>query len=178
MMQEQVIITPLRINVAGQVKHFQIKLPQTAKRIVGVELGGRLLTDNKATIATQVSNSSPSIPQVVVATTIIKGHTSSLRPIAFKRNELWGELKLQSCEEANIFYAGQLQTDNTMSYLDFSQNQFWRMNPFTHQAMAFEEVVIVDAQSTIIQGVYKDRLADQRETMSNYLVNVYLWYQK
>ena len=47
MMQEKVVITPIMITKAGQIKHFQIKLPKTTKRIIGVELGGRLLAETK-----------------------------------------------------------------------------------------------------------------------------------
>ena len=159
MMQEQVVITPITITKAGQIKHFQIKLPKTAKRIIGVEIGGRLLTDSK------VNGIAP-----------IASAEIAVRATEFKRNTFIGELKLQSCEEANIFYAGHLQTDNNLGYGDFSQNRFWKINPFTHQAMAFEETVIVNADSTIIQGVYKDSIGKQRQQDVNYLVNVYVWY--
>lgn len=46
-MKEQVIITQLRITKAGQVKHFQVKLPKNAKRIIGIEVGGRLIKTPK-----------------------------------------------------------------------------------------------------------------------------------
>jgi len=42
-MKEQVLITQIRITKAGQVKHFQIRLPKNAKRIIGIEIGGRLI---------------------------------------------------------------------------------------------------------------------------------------
>jgi hypothetical protein len=156
MMREKVVITALVINKVGQVKHFQIKLPKTAKRIIGIELGGRLITNTKDLIVPRPNDS----------------HT------AFKRNTLLGELKLQSCENANVFYAGHLQSDNNIGYGDFSENQFWKAKPFTHQTMTFEETVIVNAESTIVQGVYKDRIGEQYETDVNYLVNVYLWYEQ
>lgn len=46
-MKEQVLITHLRITKAGQVKHFQVKLPKNAKRIIGIEIGGRLIRTPK-----------------------------------------------------------------------------------------------------------------------------------
>ena len=177
MMQEQVVITPITITKAGQIKHFQIKLPKTAKRIIGVEIGGRLLTNSKEKIALSVVEVSPEM-MVEVMPIMAELAPAVERPTAFKRNTFIGELKLQSCEEANIFYAGHLQTDNNLGYGDFSQNRFWKINPFTHQAMAFEETVIVDADSTIIQGVYKDYIGKQRKQDVNYLVNVYVWYQR
>lgn len=177
MMQEQVVITPITITKAGQIKHFQIKLPKTAKRIIGVEIGGRLLTNNKEKVALSFVEVSSEI-MVEVIPVMAELIPAVERPTAFKRNTFIGELKLQSCEEANIFYAGHLQTDNNLGYGDFSQNRFWKINPFTHQAMAFEETVIVDADSTIIQGVYKDHIGKQRKQDVNYLVNVYVWYQR
>ncbi len=156
MMREKVVITTFVINKAGQVKHFQIKLPKTAKLIIGVELGSRLITNTKNLTAPRPTESQT----------------------AFKRNTLFGELKLQSCENANVFYSGQLQSDNNMGYGDFSENQFWKVKPFTHQAMTFEETVIVNAGSTIIQGVFKDRIGEQYQTDVNYIVKVYLWYEQ
>lgn len=180
MMQEQVVITPITITKAGQIKHFQIKLPKTAKRIIGVEIGGRLLTNSKVNGIAPIASAEIAVraTEVMVEATPVIAELMPIveRPTAFKRNTLIGELKLQSCEEANIFYAGHLQTDNNLGYGDFSQNRFWKINPFTHQAMAFEETVIVDADSTIIQGVYKDHIGKQRKQDVNYLVNVYVWY--
>ena len=150
MTKEAVIINTIVIKRQGERRHFQIKLPKDAKHIIGIECGGRVVD----TIRPSVSGSGGYI----------------------RRNDLIGVLKLQSCEEANIFYAGHLQTDNNLGYGDFSQNRFWKINPFTHQAMAFEETVIVNADSTIIQGVYKDSIGKQRQQDVNYLVNVYVWY--
>ena len=44
--------------------------------------------------------------------------------------------------------------------------------------MTYEETVIVNAESTVIQGVYKDRIGEQYQTDVNYVVNVYLWYEQ
>lgn len=46
-MKEQVLITQLCITKAGQVKHFQVKLSKNAKRIIGIEVGGRLIKTPK-----------------------------------------------------------------------------------------------------------------------------------
>lgn len=42
MIREQVIVTQVKITKAGQAKHFQVRLPKNAKRIIGIEVGGRL----------------------------------------------------------------------------------------------------------------------------------------
>ncbi len=153
MMQEQVNITPIEITKAGQIKHFQIRLPKTAKKVIGVEIGGRFL---------QGSNPLPNI--------------NSDTP--FKRNKLVGELKLQSCEEANVFYAGELRLDSNMAYGDYTKNTQWIPEVFTHQMQSFEDVVITNADSTVINGMYKDNIGLQNQQSVSYLLNVYLWYSK
>jgi hypothetical protein len=97
--------------------------------------------------------------------------------IPFKRNTLIGELKLQSCEEANIFYATHLQTDDNIGAGDFSQNGNWKARTFTHQSKTEEDIVIVDADTTIIQGIYKDRIGESNKTDVEYIVNVYVWVE-
>lgn len=153
MMQEQVCITPLAINKAGQVKHFQIRLPKTAKKVIGVEIGGRFLNGSKL------------VPNI---------NSDAL----FKRNQLVGELKLQSCEEANVFYAGELRLDSNMAYGDYTKNTQWIPEVFTHQMQTFEDVVITNADSTVINGMYKDNIGLQNQQSVSYLLNVYLWYSK
>lgn len=151
MMREQVNITPIEITKAGQIKHFQIRLPKTAKKVIGVEIGGRFL---------QGSNPLPNI--------------NSDTP--FKCNQLVGELKLQSCEEANVFYAGELRLDRNMAYGDYTKNTQWIPEVFTHQMQSFEDVVITNADSTVINGMYKDNIGLQSQQSVSYLLNVYLWY--
>lgn len=97
--------------------------------------------------------------------------------IPFKRNKLIGELKLQSCEQANIFYATHIQSDENIGAGDFSQNRNWRASLFSHQTKTEEDIVIVDGDSTIIQGIYKDRLGEQSKADYEYVVNVYLWIE-
>lgn len=156
MMREQVNITQLEITKAGQVKHFQIKLPKTAKRVIGIEIGGRLIrTENPRPVP------NPKEP----------------RNSLFKRNQLVGELKLQSCEEANVFYAGELRLDSNMDYGDYTKHSKWIPEVFTHQMQSFEDVVITDAESTVIMGMYKDTIGLQNQRDVNYMLNVYLWYQ-
>ncbi len=153
MIDRQVIITPLKIIKAGQVKHFQIKLPQTAKKIVGVELGGHFISE-------------------LITTPTASEFTR------FKANTLIGDLKLQSCERANIFYAGQLQVDNNLDFADFTKSAFIKIKPFTHQSKQFEDTISVDANSTIIQGIYKDAIGKQTGTDLSYLLKIYLWYKQ
>ncbi len=175
MIREQVVVTSIRITKPGQVKHFQVKLPKNTTRIIGVELGGRSLA---------LSNDDGTLPHATEAVKmeLVKAVpfevTAEVKSPLFKRSLLVGEIKLQSCEEANIFYAADLQGDNNIGYGDFSQNLSWTPTAFTHQTQAFEERVIVDGNSTIIQGVYKDRYSEQTKLTPNYIVNLYVWTEK
>jgi hypothetical protein len=154
MMKEQVIITKVSIKKQGERKHFQIKLPKSAKFIVGIEYGGRLISKSAAMI--------------------IKPFPAESRT-PFKRNQLIGELKLQSCEEANWFYATDVfSSDVNLSYGDFSNSGF-KVNDFTHGNKRTEEIVKVDAESTIIQGWFLDAVGKTQKVDINYEVNVYVW---
>lgn len=185
MIREHVVITPISIKKAGQVKHFQVKLPKNTKSIIGVELGGRWLPESKDVIialpkeataqAAPESSATPTKEAIKVAYNVRATEWSKAN--FFKRNTLIGEIKLQSCEEANIFYSGHLQLDNNIGYGDFSQSRNWIAAAFTHQANSFEERVVVDGESTIVQGVYKDRFGELNKIIINYLVNVYVWIE-
>lgn len=179
MIREHVVITPVNITNAGQVKHFQVKLPKNAKRIIGVELGGRLLQRTERAVITDAmvapATEHPAASSASTSDGSSGGKISSSG--FFKRNRLIGEVKLQSCEEANIFYAGHLQTDENIAYGDFTQNNFWKPAQYSHQAQSFEERVIVDGNSTMIQGIYRDRIGEQSKVNYSYLVNVYVWIE-
>lgn len=176
MMQEQVCITQLTISKAGQVKHFQIRLPKTAKKVIGVEIGGRFYKDKRVKAVATTAAASIAIAAIGKEPIAISGVTSEIKRTPFKRNQLVGELKLQSCEEANVFYAGELRIDSNMAYGDYTKSTQWIPEVFTHQMQTFEDVVITNADSTVINGMYKDNIGIQLNQDVNYLLNVYLWY--
>jgi hypothetical protein len=157
MMKEGVIITQISINRQGERKHFQIKLPKDTKFIIGVEYGGRLISE---------------LGQL----NIKPASTGNEKPkTLFKRNQLVGELKLQSCEEANWFYATDVfVSDANLGYGDFSRAGF-SINDFTHGNKRSEEVVKIDAKSTIIQGWYLDVIGKTNGANINYEITIYVW---
>lgn len=176
MMQEQVCITQLAISKAGQVKHFQIRLPKTAKKVIGVEIGGRFYKDKRVKAVAETAATSVALAAIRKEVVMIPA-PSEVKQTPFKRNQLVGELKLQSCEEANVFYAGELRIDNNMAYGDYTRNTQWIPEVFTHQMQTFEDVVITNADSTVINGMYKDNIGLKNNKDVSYLLNVYLWYQ-
>jgi hypothetical protein len=154
MMKEGVIITKINIKRQGERKHFQIKLPNDTKFIIGIEYGGRLISKSDAMV----------IKPIPVETRT-----------PFKRNQLVGELKLQSSEESNWFYSTDVfVADANLSYGDFS-NAGFKVNDYTHGNKRTEEIVKVDAESTIIQGWYLDALGKSQKVDINYEVTIYVW---
>ena len=93
----------------------------------------------------------------------------------FKRNQLIGELKLQSCEEANWFYAVDVySSDANLGLGDFSQSGF-PVKDYTHGNKRTEEMVKVDADSTIVQGWFLDAIGKSLKVDISYEVKVYVW---
>ena len=67
MMKEQVIVTQLRITKAGQSKHFQVRLPKNTKRIIGIEVGGRLVNIIRKGQDTGVSGNGAAVENTATA---------------------------------------------------------------------------------------------------------------
>jgi hypothetical protein len=155
MMRESVIITPFLIERAKQVKLFQIKIPREAKNIIGIEMGVKF----------QEGAPVPPAPPV-----------DWVLPMLQKRNRCVGELKLQSYEKANIFYTGELTMNYNMDQADFTSKWFVP-KVYTHQAESHESDVSVSGTTTIIQGVFRDKLSESQEAAYKYTVYVYLWLE-
>ena len=159
-MRERVIITSFDIRAIGEHKYFQIKLPANANRIIGIEVTNRIYI---LEVPTQADSG--------------KGKGGAVQNNnVFQRNLIIGDLRLQSCEEANIFYATYVEADRNVAYLDYTSAAF-QPKPYTHQRRALEEPIIVDAESTIIQGMYKDLSNPDADHHPVYTVNVYVWYE-
>ena len=169
MMKEGVIITKINIKRQGERKHFQIKLPKDTKFIIGIEYGGRLISRSEAIkfVAAPQAASAMELPPT--------GTVDERSKTFFKRNQLIGELKLQSSEESNWFYSTDVfGADANLKYGDFSNARF-NVNDYTHGNKRSEEIVKVDAESTIIQGWYLDALGKTLKVDINYEVTIYVW---
>lgn len=176
MMKEQVIITKVNIRLQGERKHFQIKLPNNTKYIIGVEYGGRLLSKSEAGVVEVAPMDTPKAEPAYEGLVKLEsvGKESKTRTL-FRRNQLIGELKLQSCEEANWFYSTDVYANDTnLSYGDFSSVGFLA-NDFTHGNKRTEEIVKIDVESTVVQGWYLDAFGKSQKTDIRYEVTVYVW---
>ncbi len=169
MMKEGVIITKISIKRQGERKHFQIKLPKDTKFIIGIEYGGRLISRSEVTKFV----AAPKVPSAMQLPPT--GTVDEQSKTFFKRNQLIGELKLQSSEESNWFYSTDVfGADANLQYADFS-NAGFNVNDYTHGNKRSEEIVKVDAESTIIQGWYLDALGKTLKVDINYEVTIYVW---
>jgi hypothetical protein len=186
-MREQALVTHLNITKAGQVRNFQVRLPKNTIQIIGIETSVRLLTGNRDGVPVPLPQPVPApLPRQAVAQAakiIVPFESAGL--MTFRRDSFFGDLRLQSCEQANIFYAKHVQTDENIGMGDYSQSGSWRVLPYTHEGKAEEETVKVNGDSTIIQGIYKDgyvqsRFAynpDQIKIPIGYVVSVYIWIE-
>ena len=64
--------------------------------------------------------------------------------------------------------------DSNIGLGDFTQSGF-PVNDYTHGNKRTEEIVKVDAESTIIQGWYLDAIGKTQKTDINYEVTIYVW---
>lgn len=147
MMREKAIIKAIPVTKVGQITNFQIPIPRNAKRIIAVELGGFRF------------------PRAIVM-----GGKIGLR------NWLFGEVRLQSCEQANIFYSGYWSTNAYSGIDEWSERHIMELQPFTHQDKQLEDPVVVDANTTIIHGVFRDSSPAAYEAPT-YTVTICVWVE-
>ena len=179
MRNEKVIVAPLRIIAAGQICHFQVRIPRDAKRIIGIETG--LL------YSPPQGGAQPSIFQ-------------------FTADTFLGDLRLQSCEDTNIFFAEDIYgRDNNLGFGDFAAalSPLPRL-PEIYSYKREEFMVNTYGTTTVIKGIYRDRQQGgttggqvggiqpigiqsvginpidplpNPHPFSAYTVNIYLWYE-
>lgn len=154
MKREGAIITTLLIDRPGQTKLFQVKIPREVKNIIGIELGFVWLEG---------------------ARSVMHG-SGDWQLFKQKRNILIGDVKLQSYEKANIFYAGELMLNRNSDFADFT-SQFFNPQLYTHQTHAHEDEVKVSGDTTLIQGAYRDKLNNALSGTYSYKVNLCLWME-
>lgn len=100
-------------------------------------------------------------------------------PIAIERNNsLVGELKLQGSDDSNVFYATNVSDHSVKEGLDKVPSvNFIAENVYTHGYKRKLEAVLVDGNTTVIAGLYKDRLGEMLRQDVSYDVFLYLWYK-
>lgn len=153
-MRQEVISKQIEVSWPGEIQTFQIRLPEHTLEVIGVEVSYRL-----------IDAVDPDVPVPF----------NPLQIMGISRNESVGEIKLQSCEKANIFFADHLKRDRNMGHGDFSANYNFRPKEYVHQLSREELPVCVKGKSTVIKGVYKDHFAEALAMKFKYSVSIHLW---
>lgn len=189
MIKRRIIATKISITKQGEIKFFQVKIPFDAKVIIGIETAMRLKTFRAAPVPNipvpgdnpygniVAFNEGGSPGQSVNGFTGF-GVISPPPPVIATRNSLVGELKLQSSDDSNVFYATNVSDHSVNEGLDKAPSvNFIVENVWTHGYKRKLEKVLVDGNTTVLAGLYKDRLGEMLKSDISYDVFLYLWYK-
>lgn len=171
----------LTILKAGEIRYFQIVLPQDTLRITGVQfsehLSQALVNPFSAPDATGEGGSGGGTRPDGEGLPLPPREPRPLTDFRYQRSPLLGELRLQSLEKADLFYREYLYLDTLSGWGDYSANAFWKPSPPTHQNKRTVDPVLVEGTTTIVQGMYLDALAKNGWSQPPYTLEIYLRLQ-
>jgi hypothetical protein len=197
-MKEQVLVKRISITKNGEIQYFQIRVPRDAERIIGIEVGlsrtqkgfseyiGRgdqqrePINQNPAPVKEDIVKKSLISPVPIPKPVPIPVPLprSNGFPLRFTRGCLIGELKLQSQEKANVFFFSDVfERDQNLGYAYYAASRVFNPNVYTHEFKRYEERVIVNGITTLLEGFFIDRIGARFKTNLSYQVNVYIWYE-
>ena len=159
-MKEKVIIQTIPISYKGEVRYFQVNLPADARKLIGFETSVKGMDVYWRVPADLIDH-------------------ARLKSFAFNPTPSAGEMKLQACGSANVFYSTEVKlTDANYKFGDFSQNAvMWKDSRFAFAYMREADPVMIDENCPIISGVYRDYLGIAKGEDLYYEVNLYIWYK-
>lgn len=178
MSRTRILITEVNITRAGQIKNFQIKLPKNAIAIVGVatdlRLNGRLANAaaSIAYAAVAINNNTVTIKTVPIVAVL-----NSQVPVNMAQSWLAGKIILQSLEKANIFYSDQVWAAQFNDGIGNITDDMYAMDAFETPKKAEATTVSVPAQTTIINGIFKDLVGATLKKDIAYTIKVLLWIE-
>lgn len=173
MNKESVIVTKLSIKLKGERKHFQIKLPSDIKSVIGIEYSVRVI-DMWPLPPVEPPREIEDPTGVII---VIPAEDDSHIAIKtrYKPNQFVGELRLQSYDLLNWFYAADVfANDVNLNLTDVSDLNF-RIKEYTHGIPRHEEIMIIPGVSTLIQGWFLDAMGKQYDQNLRYEVGIYVW---
>lgn len=160
-MKEKVIIHAVRITRKGELQHFQVRIPRDAARIIGVETGVRIASTLDQEWVKLVYGS-------------LQWDTTAF---GFYKSMLIGDLRLQSCEKANLFYASDIyERDINLGIGDWTDKQF-AVREVTHGRKREEVRAEANGDTTILQGTFRDKIGEHLNMHLLYEVRIYVWYE-
>ena len=172
-MRESVIVTKLSIKQQGERKHFQVKLPSDIKSIIGIEYSVRLV--DMWPLPPVESPREVINPDGTISLILPDDDSTVAIKSKFKANQFVGELRLQSYDQMNWFYAADVYAnDVNLNLCDVSDLNF-RVKEYSHGIPRYEEVMVIPGISTLIQGWYLDAMGKQYNQNLRYEVGIYLW---
>ncbi len=193
---ERVTAHIISIKRKGEWNYFQVRLPKDAKKIIGIETGLKI-PDEAFAITEQGNNSSELMERRSGAVTsfLFVGNTPApIQRFVINRNRLMGDLKLQSLDDANIFYAKEIWADDKNINSDAITinnvqppaylTTLRRVDPpgtsmpkyLWRYGSKMEEDGILLCRNPVITGVYKDAIGKAYDTNFNYKVFLYIWH--
>lgn len=155
MLREEVISQELLITTKGTIRHFQLRVPANAEKIIGMECGVRIDT----TI--------PTLQQPA-------GFSQSLQ---YFPPRVMGEIRLQNVGQGNLFYAVDvIEQDAHLGFADFSSQPGFAPKCWTHCNKREAVEVELNRQTAIIMGMYKDILGEQLNQNLSYWIIIHMWF--
>jgi hypothetical protein len=170
---ESVTVHTIPIKRKGEWKYFQVRLPKDAKKIIGIETGLKVQDE---------------LPDDFHGVNDVR--------FLIKHNQLMGDIKLQSLDDANIFYAKEIWADDRNmntdgiiinDYLQPAERRIallrfnpppdlWQPQfPWKHSGKLEEDGVLL-CHNPVITGIYKDAIGKKYETDFTYKVLLYIWH--
>ncbi len=179
MNKQRIIVTEVKITKAGQLRNFQIKMPKNAIAIVGVATDLRVdrnLRDGVFVLPTPIPAPAKDIVVPIEALEIsFKG--SNTIEWNIRQNPLAGKIKLQSLEKANIFYSDQVWMVQFNDGIGNVTDDMYATDAFAVLQKTEPRKVDVPADTTIINGMYKDLMGAAVKRDIAYTVKVILWVE-
>lgn len=158
---------PISITKQGEWKYFQVRLPKDATKIIGIETGFIVKDEIPKDVPEGISER-----------------------FGVQRNRLMGELKLQSLDTANIFFAKDIiEQDRNMDSDAIRITEppnprriitpppvIWEPSfPWKH-GNKMEEDGLLMLHNPVIAGIYKDAIGKHYGYAIHYKVMLYIWH--
>ncbi len=156
MLKEQVISQQFTITRRGTIRHFQLRLPRQAEKVIAIEYGIRMIS---------------ALPALQQPATFVE----SLR---FIPSRVMGELRLQHIGKSGLFFSSQImEQDAHLSYGDFSRTAGLVPQSWTHSAKREPIGVQIEREAPLLLGVYKDIVGEDIGAHLQYQVLIHLWFE-
>jgi hypothetical protein len=167
MSKARIIVSEITLTKSGQVKHFQIKLPDNVEKIVAIETDVFISTPFE--LPGTVSN--PNDPAGTVGHEIRSDYLNWKQ----KHNPAAGKLTLQSLEKANIFFHDWVKLVELGGGVKDLTEGIYVVNPYSLLTKSSPKKVNVPIETTLINAMYRDYIGANLARDLNYKVKVFVW---